>query len=192
MKDILNIFLNGSIQPRTINHVIMDQLRHKISLDYDLTGFQLCFGQASDFQEMVDLELIGYKGYLAWRLKDFQYDWDKNPHCVFFVLRRQGRLDGQRGPMVGLVHGRFKARGAHISHLIIHPDYQGQGHGKRLLGKWLEAVSAMSIPKVSLEVRESNHPAKMLYIQHGFKQVGTKYFYYGDNNENALEMECRL
>jgi ribosomal-protein-alanine N-acetyltransferase len=45
---------------------------------------------------------------------------------------------------------------------------------------------------VTLEVRVSNDPAKLLYMSMGFAPVGIRRRYYHDNDEDALVMTKRL
>jgi len=41
---------------------------------------------------------------------------------------------------------------------------------------------------ITLEVRESNAPARKMYESFGFKEVGIRKNYYADNRENAVIM----
>jgi LmbE family N-acetylglucosaminyl deacetylase/ribosomal protein S18 acetylase RimI-like enzyme len=62
---------------------------------------------------------------------------------------------------------------ARILSLAVHPDYQGQGLGKRLLAAGLDYLRSQGVPAVRLEVRPDNGPAKHLYLEAGFQEVGT-------------------
>ena len=46
--------------------------------------------------------------------------------------------------------------------------------------------------RVTLEVRASNDPAKLLYVTMGFAPVGIRRRYYRDNDEDAIVMVKRL
>ncbi len=71
-----------------------------------------------------------------------------------------------------------------IISIATHPDFRGQGLGKRIL----ESVLANSaVKRAFLEVRVSNQQAKKLYEASGFKLMGTRKKYYG-GTEDALQL----
>lgn len=188
MIDIFKIFRDKSEQgPR---HTVMNRLRGRLDLATSREDISLRFGQEEDLSKLVELEVKAYKGYQAWHLSDFTYDWQKNPHGVYLILEQKTRQGQAR--MIGMMNGRFRAQGGHISHIIVDPDYHGQGLGKFLLTKWFECAHLLGTPKITLEVRQSNYRAQNLYHQFGFIKGSTKRFYYADNHEDAYEMVCYL
>lgn len=142
---------------------------------------------AVDIPAITVLEREGYDGYLAWEQEDFERDWATNPYAVYLLLEHRSANDEDIA-LVGMVTGRFLAKKAHVSHLIVHPDFQGHGLGDYLLTQWLTFAKAEKIKQASLEVRESNFAAQMLYKKHGFSLSAKKYNYYYNNNETALLM----
>ncbi|BAQ62515.1 ribosomal-protein-S18p-alanine acetyltransferase [Geminocystis sp. NIES-3708] len=75
---------------------------------------------------------------------------------------------------------------AHITILAIHPDFQGQGLSKLLLGKLLEEAGNKNLERATLEVGENNHKALNLYRKFGFKEAGRRKKYYKKTGEDAL------
>ncbi len=75
---------------------------------------------------------------------------------------------------------------AHITLLLIHPDYQGQGLGQALLYALLKSAWKRQLERATLEVRVSNQPALSLYRKFGFKEAGRRRRYYSDTGEDAL------
>jgi ribosomal-protein-alanine N-acetyltransferase len=75
---------------------------------------------------------------------------------------------------------------AHLTILAIHPDFQGQGLGKLLLGKLLEEAENKNLERATLEVGENNNKALNLYQQFGFKEAGRRKKYYKKTGEDAL------
>lgn len=75
---------------------------------------------------------------------------------------------------------------AHLTILAIHPDFQGQGLGKLLLGKLLEEAKNRNLERATLEVGENNKKALHLYQQFGFKEAGRRKKYYKKTGEDAL------
>ena len=56
----------------------------------------------------------------------------------------------------------------------------------------IERSNELNLSFVTLEVRESNDPAKMLYAKHGFEVVGLRKNYYTKPKENAVLMTVYL
>ena len=75
---------------------------------------------------------------------------------------------------------------AHITILLIHPDYQGQGLGQLLLYALLKDAVKRKLERATLEVRESNHAALSLYQKFGFQIAGRRKGYYQATGEDAL------
>ena len=76
----------------------------------------------------------------------------------------------------------------HITNIAVHPNYQGIGAGRMMLNALLEHARGRDAKRVTLEVRQSNEPAKTLYRAMGFKILGVRPNYYQDNNEDAVIM----
>lgn len=70
----------------------------------------------------------------------------------------------------------------HIINMAVHPDYRGQGIGKRLMQHVLNDEEVFF-----LEVRVSNETAKNIYERYGFKVINTRKQYYADG-EDAFVM----
>jgi len=88
------------------------------------------------------------------------------------------------GKIVGYMGVEKISEEVHIVNMAVHPDFRGEGVGKRLVEKILNHKEAFF-----LEVRVSNIAAQKLYGKYGFKVVGTRKKYYNDNNEDAFVMK---
>ena len=77
---------------------------------------------------------------------------------------------------------------AHITTLAVDPDQQGRKIGERLLLAMLDEGILKGASHATLEVRESNRAAQMLYRKYGFKEAAIRKNYYTDNGENAIVM----
>jgi [ribosomal protein S18]-alanine N-acetyltransferase len=75
---------------------------------------------------------------------------------------------------------------AHITLLMIHPNYQGQGLGQFLLSGLLENAQKQKLERATLEVRVSNEVAISLYKKFGFRVAGRRRGYYQQTGEDAL------
>jgi ribosomal-protein-alanine N-acetyltransferase len=66
----------------------------------------------------------------------------------------------------------------HLLNLTVAPDWQGQGFGHRLLDAVIAHGHATGLAMLWLEVRQSNHRARLLYRRRGFSEVGLRRAYY--------------
>ena len=74
--------------------------------------------------------------------------------------------------MVGvLVASRVAPRAGHIGQISVHPAYQDQGLGRRMLTAALEEFDRYGFGSVSLAVTVTNKPALHLYESCGFRTV---------------------
>jgi ribosomal-protein-alanine N-acetyltransferase len=83
---------------------------------------------------------------------------------------------------------------AHILNLCIAPEYQGRGHGRRLLRRLLDLARWHKAGQVFLEVRPSNPRAIQLYREEGFNEIGHRPNYYPaeKGREDAIVMALEL
>ena len=97
-----------------------------------------------------------------------------------------GLVAEEEGMIVGFLTGMVVARELHLHNMAVHPDHQGQGIGRQLM----EAVDAYSregdFQRMTLEVRQDNAIARRLYLNLGFKAVGTWKDYYGSGQDAYL------
>jgi ribosomal-protein-alanine N-acetyltransferase len=75
----------------------------------------------------------------------------------------------------------------HVKDLAVAPDYRGEGVGRTLLGRAIEALESAGAGSVKLEVRITNEAALSLYRSFGFEHRRTIPNYYG-NGEDSLVM----
>lgn len=144
-------------------------------------------GVYDDIYHYIDFEERGYDGVLAWGLKDFIKDYRTNPYRIYILLTWQD-LETDEEVIAGMISGRFLARKAHISHVIVDPKFQAKGVGRKLLQVWIEMMHNQEIPHCDLEVRVSNESAIRLYESVGFKKQARLTRYYNDNQEDAWKM----
>jgi ribosomal-protein-alanine N-acetyltransferase len=98
----------------------------------------------------------------------------------------------QDGHVVGYVIAWFLRGEVHVLNIAVAGTYQRQGIGRRLLAHVIELGEQADHHLVTLEVRASNDPAKLLYVTMGFAPVGVRRRYYRDNDEDAIVMVKRL
>ncbi|MBQ3063364.1 MAG: ribosomal protein S18-alanine N-acetyltransferase [Clostridia bacterium] len=79
-----------------------------------------------------------------------------------------------------------------ITNIATHPDYRRRGYAACVLQALLSGARARALRTLSLEVRESNTAAIVLYTRFGFEIVGKRNHFYTAPREDALVMVCDL
>ena len=79
-----------------------------------------------------------------------------------------------------------------ITNIAVHPNFRGMGVGKAILEKLIFESESRGIREISLEVRQSNLPAKALYQSYGFEIAGVRKGFYRHPAEDGLVMILSL
>lgn len=99
-------------------------------------------------------------------------------------------LDGEY--VIGYVGMMNVLDEGYISNVAVTSSYRRQKIADALINELLLRAAELQLSFVTLEVRESNEPAKMLYAKHGFEIVGVRKGYYTKPKENAILMTVYL
>ena len=99
-------------------------------------------------------------------------------------------LDGEN--VVGYVGMMNVLDEGYISNVAVTAAYRRQKIADHLILELMERAAALKLSFVTLEVRESNEPAKALYAKHGFETVGIRKNYYTKPKEHATLMTVYL
>jgi ribosomal-protein-alanine N-acetyltransferase len=86
-------------------------------------------------------------------------------------------------PLLGYVLAAFAA-GADDAWLLglgVRPDARQYGHGRALMHRCLDRLRGDGVRRVLLTVKTENTPAIKLYESIGFKNMGYRQHYYGDD-----------
>ena len=94
-------------------------------------------------------------------------------------------LDSQEKTVLGFSLARHVGEEAEILTIVVDPARQGRGLGRALLQTQLDALSALGVSEVFLEVEAGNAAALTLYRKLGFEQVGERKAYYAKAGEPA-------
>jgi ribosomal-protein-alanine N-acetyltransferase len=78
-----------------------------------------------------------------------------------------------------------------ILQIVVHPEYQGQQIGSRIMRFLFESCREKSLKKIYLEVASSNNSAIAFYNKFGFKDVHIRHKYYF-NGDSAIIKEIVL
>ena len=99
-------------------------------------------------------------------------------------------LDGET--VIGYVGMMYVLDEGYISNVAVTSAYRRQKIADALIEELIRRANTRDLQFVTLEVRESNEPAKALYSKHGFEVVGLRKNYYNKPKENAILMTVYL
>lgn len=103
----------------------------------------------------------------------------QNPLSLWLVA-----MDGER--LAGYVGSQTVLGESDMMNVAVDGDYRRQGVGKMLIEALVEHLKARKSHCLTLEVRDSNTPARNLYASLGFSQIGRRKNYYRNPREDAL------
>ena len=92
-------------------------------------------------------------------------------------------VDGER--VAGYVGSQTVCGETDMMNVAVTADYRRQGLGEKLVLALVEELRAMESHCLTLEVRDSNAPARALYEKLGFQQIGLRKNYYRNPREDA-------
>ena len=103
----------------------------------------------------------------------------ENPLSLWLVA-----MDGER--LAGYVGSQTVLGESDMMNVAVDEDYRRQGVGKMLIEALVEQLKALESHCLTLEVRDSNAPARNLYASLGFSEIGRRKNYYRNPREDAL------
>jgi ribosomal-protein-alanine N-acetyltransferase len=120
-----------------------------------------------------------------WHKSVFTHELHHNPAAESWVLEKKGEVLGYACVWLG-------GEEMKINNLVVHPSRRRAGLGRWLLQATMEMGRRAGCQKAVLEVRTSNLPARELYGNNGFEEVGTIENYYAQEGEDAIVMESAI
>lgn len=109
-----------------------------------------------------------------WDINTFEED---TKNSKYFVAKQSNEI-------IGFISLKVVLDEIDIINVVTRKDMRNRGAASSLISY---VIRKMKANKINLEVDEKNESAKRLYSQFGFKKVGERKNYYG-NNENAILM----
>ena len=136
-----------------------------------------------DLEAVIAIELQVYD--FPWTLGIFR-DCLRAGYCCWVVTLAE-QVVGYGVTMVAVEE-------CHLLNVCIHPDWQGQGLGHKLIRRLLKLAGQRGAETAYLEVRVSNSTARGLYQRLGFVVVGRRRDYYPtqQGREDALVLSLNL
>ena len=92
------------------------------------------------------------------------------------------------GKISAYIIGRLIPPEGEIYRIATAPEKRRRGIASRLLSYAVKTERGRGLECLFLEVREKNLPARELYKEHGFLEIGLRKNYYKDPTDNAVIM----
>ena len=131
-----------------------------------------------DAPQIRPMEIMDIKAVMKVERAAYEFPWTPN---IFRDCLRVGYyccvLD-DNGEIIGHAIMSYAVGECHILNLCVHPGYQGQGLGRKLIMHMLDVGRRNGARVAFLEVRLSNASAYNLYQNLGFAEVGIRKDYY--------------
>ena len=131
---------------------------------------------AREVPQVAELEKLCFA--MPWSEKSVAGELD-NPLALWLVA-----MDGES--LAGYVGSQTVMDETDMMNLAVTPQFRRQGVGEALLNALVASLKELGSRCLTLEVRDSNGPARALYAKLGFAEVGRRRGYYRDPREDAL------
>lgn len=112
-----------------------------------------------------------------WSEQAFESELEENPYGYYVVYDDHG-VKGYLG--LWIVDTTMQ-----VTTLGVDPSVQRRGIARQLLNHMIDTAQAEGVSLITLEVRQSNTPAKTLYTSFGFRTVAVRKNYYTQPDEDA-------
>jgi len=131
----------------------------------------------TDMQKLLDIEKVTQ--IAPWSLETFHKCLEAGSQA--FICELENNL-------IGFIFVLNQAGEGHILNISVHPDYQRQGYGLKLIEEVFRVLKEDGATFAYLEVRKSNTKAIKLYEKLGFIRIGERKDYYAatEKKEDAI------
>jgi len=140
-----------------------------------------------DIEQVQAIDALSFA--LPWPKNSYNFELKDNQHSRCWVVE-----DGSQEPkrIVAMAVTWLVVDELHVATIAVHPDWRGQGIGRRMMEVIMASARHENMLSATLEVRAGNITAQELYKKFGFVEVGRRRRYYKDNQEDALIMTVVL
>ena len=134
---------------------------------------------ADHLDEVAELERICFSA--PWSRNMLAEELDNALSAFLVALDDEGKVVGYAGVQVILDEG-------YITNVAVRPEYRRRGVAAQLLEVFIAFAEGNKLAFLTLEVRDSNQAAIVLYGRHGFRSAGRRRNYYEHPKEDAIIM----
>lgn len=131
-----------------------------------------------DLEQVADLERQCFTENWSYKLLEagLHSDYD-----VYYVFQQEERI-------LGYCNLRILAGEGEVQRIAVLPGYRRLGVARKMMETMVSYARAGQVSAISLEVRQSNLPARNLYESFGFRAEAVRKGYYRNPPEDALIM----
>lgn len=148
-----------------------------------MTDFVITDAEGRHVPDIERLEKLCFS--MPWTAAQIQSQLSDESHIFIAALSPDDRVLGYVGAMLAADEG-------YISNVAVDPEHRRQGIGGALIAELVRRARERALAFLTLEARASNAPARALYAQHGFADVGVRKNYYEKPREDAILMTLFL
>lgn len=98
----------------------------------------------------------------------------------------------QTAKVCGFICARAVGGEWEIENVVVAAEFLRRGVASELMRGLIRRALREAASVIRLEVRESNLPARSLYVKHRFREVGRRRGYYNSPSEDAILYSLRL
>ncbi|MDO4166034.1 MAG: ribosomal protein S18-alanine N-acetyltransferase [Eubacteriales bacterium] len=138
--------------------------------------------QEADLKQIVALEQQIFSR--PWSEQSFRSALDRQD-TIYLVYETEGVIQGYLGIWCAGGDGD-------LCNMAVDARARRCGIAAGLLETGIHQCGKRGVQRIVLEVRTSNEPARRLYAQYGFEEIGIRKRYYTEPVEDAVLMECRI
>lgn len=131
-----------------------------------------------DLEQVADLESACFSESWSYGILEAGIH---SPYDVYYVFEQEGRI-------LGYCNLRLLAGEGEIQRIAVLPGWRKLGLGRKMMDVMVGYARENHAAAISLEVRESNRPARNLYESYGFCQEAVRKGYYHNPAEDAIIM----
>ena len=130
-------------------------------------------------KEHLDVLIAELKEYDEFWNEKILIDEFQKENSEYFVLIDDGKILGFAGLW-------FNIDEAHIMNIAVKKEYRKNGFGTKLLEFLIVKAKEKNKICITLEVRDDNIPAILLYEKFNFEKIGTRKKYYNAENDALI------
>lgn len=134
--------------------------------------------ESRDLEQVAELEKVCFSEAWSWKLLETGIH---SPYDVYYVFEQDEQI-------LGYCNLRILAGEGEIQRIAVLPPFRRLGVARKLMDAMVDFAVENKAAAVTLEVRESNRPARNLYESYGFTAEAVRKGYYRNPSEDAVIM----
>lgn len=134
--------------------------------------------ESRDLEQVAELEKVCFSEAWSWNLLEAGIH---SPYDVYYVFEQNEQI-------LGYCNLRILAGEGEIQRIAVLPPFRRLGVARKLMDAMVDFAVENKAAAVTLEVRESNRPARNLYESYGFTAEAVRKGYYRNPSEDAVIM----